>query len=97
MTEGERVKLYNDLSDYEEVLKKIHYPAQTREIDIIHRAVDYVRGVHGRWINDSHATPVLDEKKHIVRYVGSTCSICSFDDGWSTFKFCPNCGARMKK
>ena len=94
MTEAERVQLYNDLCDYEEDLRMITYPSKTREIDIIHRAVVYVRGKTGQWKN---GTPVLDENNKIKYLVNCQCSSCGFADGKSTFKICPSCSARMQK
>ena len=96
MTEGERINLYNDLCDYEEDLKLISYPSQTKAIDIIHRAIVYVRGITARWIT-SNALPVLDENKKVIAYHNCECSSCHFIGGVSTFKLCPNCGAHMRK
>ena len=96
MTEAERIKLYNDLCDYEEDLRMITYPSQTKAIDIIHRAVIYVRGVHANWLT-SNALPILDENNKVIHYENCICSSCGFAHGTSTYRICPSCGARMAK
>ena len=95
MTEAERVNLYNDLCDLEIEMQSVMYPPKVREVDILHRAVEYVRGVKGRWIV-SNGIPVFDDKKRIIDHTGCTCDRCKFSDGRASFRFCPNCGARMK-
>ena len=80
MTEGERITLLNDLCDYEQELKTVIYPSKTRELDIVRRAIAFVRGSRAQWINNN-----------------TMCSGCGFAEGNETFKFCPSCGARMRK
>ena len=94
MTEAERINLYNDLCDYELELRQIVYPNKTREVDIIHRAVQYVRGNQARWVTRD-ALPVLNDKGNIVKYTSAKCSFCGFASGDSDYKFCPNCASRM--
>lgn len=81
MKEAERVRLYNDLTDYEMDLKSIIYPPKTKEIDMIQRAIACVRGERGKWIA-SNGTNI--------------CNRCRFDEGKSSFRYCPNCGAKME-
>lgn len=47
-------------------------------------AADVVEVVHGEWIESHVPDSILDE-----------CSICHFDCGAYSFKYCPNCGAKM--
>ena len=51
-TEGERITLLNDLCDFEQDLKVYITPPKTREIDILRRAIAFVRGSRGRWVNN---------------------------------------------
>ena len=37
----------------------------------------------GEWLND-------------INYSGWTCTNCGYHDGNAVYKYCPNCGARMK-
>lgn len=98
MTEAERINLYNDLCDYEDDLRKISYPSQTKAIDMIHRAIVYVRGTSAKWLtNTACALPVLDESNRLLYHANCTCSSCGFIGGMSTFKLCPNCGSRMRQ
>ena len=95
MTEAERVRLYNDLCDYEQELKSVLYPQKTREIDIMQRAIKFVKGEQSRWIVTG-GQPVLDENSRVMDYTGCTCERCKFSMGMSSFRYCPNCSARMK-
>ena len=52
MTEGERIRLLNDLCDYEQTLKQIIMPSPTKEIDIMRRAIAFVRGSRSKWDNN---------------------------------------------
>ena len=94
MTEADKVRLYNDLCDYEYELKEIIYPVKTREIDIVRRAIEFMRGSQGKWL--SGAVAVLNNGK-CVDEIACQCSSCGFAHGHMSFKYCPNCGARMKK
>ena len=96
MKESDRIDLYNDLSDYEQELREIVFPNMSREINIIHRAVQYVRGNQARWIT-KNAVPVFNDDKTIAYYSSCTCSSCSFASGLSTYRFCPSCASRMLK
>ena len=96
MLEAERVRLYNDLCDYEQELKGVLLPRKTREIDIIHRAATYVRGERSRWVvSGAGCLPVFDGDK-ICDFVNATCENCKFGGGRASFRFCPNCGAKMR-
>lgn len=46
-------------------------------------AADVAPVVRGRWIDVEGSTL-------------STCSVCGFDAGAYTFRYCPNCGAKME-
>ena len=95
MTEAERTMLYNDLIDYELELKGIYYPPKDREINILRRAQKAVAGERSKWIL-SDAKGVYDEHGNAIEYLNCTCEKCKFSRGVSTFRYCPNCGARMK-
>ena len=47
-------------------------------------AADVVEMRHGRWLPSDIPDSILDK-----------CSECGFDTGAFTFRFCPNCGAKM--
>ena len=97
MLEAERVRLYNDLCDLEQEMKNVVLPRKTREIDILHRAVTYVRGVQSRWIVSGGAClPILDQNHRVIDYENATCEKCKFTGGRASFKYCPSCGAKMK-
>ena len=93
MTESERITLYNDLCDYEQDLFNVVHPPQTKAIDIVHRAVAYVRGTSAHWAG---GVDVLDKNGNLLRRDYCTCSACGFSRGSSDFKHCPNCTAKMK-
>lgn len=46
--------------------------------------VDVEPVVHGRWVDNGVPDSML-----------SACSVCNFDTGAYTFRYCPRCGARM--
>lgn len=95
MTEAERITLYNDLCDYEQDLRAIMYPPQTKAIDTIHRAIAFVRGNKADWIR-SGGTHVYDDLGNLIRTDFCTCSSCGFTRGSSDFKYCPYCASKMK-
>ena len=94
MTEAERVRLYNDLCDYEQDLQLITIPPRTKEIDIIRRAITYVRGTNAHWIK----TPLsqVDTSEMFPFTTAMECSSCHFANGRSDFRICPQCSARMR-
>ena len=47
-------------------------------------AADVAPVVHGRWVSNGIPDSIL-----------SGCSACGFSCGASSFRYCPNCGARM--
>jgi hypothetical protein len=47
-------------------------------------AADVVEVRHGRWLPSGIPDSILDK-----------CSECGFDTGAFTFRYCPNCGAKM--
>ena len=96
MTEGERITLYNDLCDYKEELQGIHYPSQTRQIDILSRAILFVRGTRANWLKQPNSVATFQDQKFIY-FSPVKCSSCAFPYGRSDFRICPNCGARMQK
>ena len=96
MTEGERVQLYNDLCDYKDELEQISYPSQTRRINILARAVAYVRGDSARWLPMEDTQQIIKDNR-LVYLFPMQCSSCRFDRGFSDFKLCPQCGCRMQK
>lgn len=53
------------------------------EVEAIHSA-DVAPVVHGRWIESDIPGSMLDK-----------CTECGFRCGAYTFRFCPNCGAKM--
>ena len=95
MTEGERVRLYNDLCDYEQDLRMVTIPPRTREIDIINRAIAYVRGTTSKWIATPDSVQRFDPKGRVY-VINMECRECKFQGGLSTYRICPQCGARMK-
>ena len=95
MTEGERVRLYNDLCDFMDDLKSITYPPQTKQIDILSRAVMFVRGSTAVWQRGTDSTQVPSQTKAFA-YYPCTWSFCHFASGRTDYKFCPSCGTRMK-
>lgn len=53
-------------------------------------AADVAPVVHGRWVPFEHWV-------HKTFWRGKACSVCNANIGHKTvFKFCPNCGARMR-
>ena len=94
MTEAERVRLYNDLCDYEQDLQLITIPPRTKEIDIIRRAIAYVRGVNAHWIKTPSSQ--VDTSGHIPVSTSMECSSCHFANGRSDFRICPQCSARLR-
>ena len=96
MTEGERIQLYNNLCDFKEELEEIHYPPQTRKIDILRRAIDYVRGNPARWLKLPDTQQIVSDGR--LKYLfPCECSSCGFARGFSDFKLCPQCGSRMQR
>lgn len=95
MKEAERVELYNDLCDFEQELMQITFPPQTRKLDIIHRAIVYVKGERAKWESDGSSVAVLDGNGRMLYLADVKCSACGFR-AHSDYKFCPNCRARMK-
>ena len=93
-TEHERIRLYNDLCDYREEVKDI-YPPQTRRIDTLTRAIQFVRGTTGVWKPTAESEPILING----RAVGSTNCVCSVggETGRSNYRLCPQCGAKMHR
>ena len=96
MTEGERVQLYNSLCDFKEELEEIHYPPQTKKIDILRRAIDYVRGTPARWLSTADTQQIVKGNRLVYSFP-CRCSVCAFDRGFSDFKLCPQCGSRMQR
>ena len=94
-TEAERVTLYNDLCDLEEDYRLITYPSKTKEIDVIRRAIRFVRGNQAKWEHGSSTIPVASENSGRY-YINCTCSACGFELGHSNYRICPNCGSRMR-
>ena len=93
MTEGERVQLYNDLCDWRDALAEITFPPQTKNIDILSRAITYVRGDTAKWLRtEASKTQVIGDRTHLAPVA---CSRCSFPRGSSDFRVCPQCGAKM--
>lgn len=69
-----------------------HYPVWFAEQIANLPAADVVEVVHGKWIKYEE-----ESKKHIetIYY----CSACQNWDAWGEtekYKYCPNCGARMR-
>ena len=96
MTENERVELYNDLCDFKSDLQMICYPPQTRQIDILSRAIAYVKGTSAKWEKSNDSKDFFNDERFAF-FAPSTCSSCHFAHGRSDFRRCPNCGARMQK
>lgn len=96
MTDGERVQLYNDLCDFKDELEQIHYPVQTKKIDIIRRAIEYVRGNPAKWLSTEDTQQILSENR-LAYLFPVKCSVCGFKRGFSDFKYCPQCISRMQK
>lgn len=96
MTEAERVTLYNDLCDFRDDLKVIHYPPQTKQIDILTRAISYVRGDQAKWLRLPESVTDVDANRMPFTFP-MQCSSCKFSWGRSDFLLCPKCGSRMKK
>ena len=95
MTEGERVAIYNDLCDWRDELAQITYPSQTKRIDILTRAIAYVRGETAKWLTtESTDSLTLTDGRTIIAPVA--CSRCAFSRGASDFRFCPQCGTKIK-
>ena len=94
MNEAERVRLYNDLIDFKDDLQQISYPPQTRNIDILKRAIEYVRGSSAHWTPAKDATADIIDRHPVV--YPCQCSSCHFAYGRSDFKLCPSCGAVMR-
>lgn len=49
-------------------------------------AADVAPVVHGKWGDNGISGSMLVK-----------CSVCGFDCGASSFSYCPNCGARMRR
>ena len=96
MTEAERVQLYNDLCDLKSDMQEISYPPQTRQVDILSRAISFVKGVHAKWLKQPNSINTYSND-HLLYYSPTTCSSCHFAQGRSDFRICPNCGARMQR
>ena len=97
MTERERINLYNDLCDFKSDLQAVYFPPQTKQIDIITRAISYVRGTQAKWVHTPQSEHEYAPNGALLRTSHCTCSSCGFADGRSDFRICPNCGARMQK
>ena len=97
MTEGERIQLYNGLCDFKEELEGISYPSQTSKIDLLRRAIEYVRNSPARWLemSDSEVDSVVNEPR-LPYMFPRKCSSCGFARGFSDFRLCPQCGCRMQ-
>ena len=97
MKEGERIQLYNDLCDYKAELEEISYPSQTRKIDILRRAIEYVRNSKAQWLDMSNeeVDKVVNDA-HLPYIFPRKCSSCGFTRGFADFKLCPQCGSRMQ-
>lgn len=95
MTEGERVEIYNALIDWRDELSQITIPSQSKRIHVLSGAIAYLRGTTAQW------QPTNETKTEIInsRPVASpcTCSSCRFARGFSDYRFCPQCGARMQR
>ena len=96
MKEGERIQLYNDLCDYKAELEEISYPSQTRKIDILRRAIEYVRGNSARWLTSPDTQRIIHDNR-LAYLFPCECSCCHFDRGFSDFRLCPQCGSRMQR
>ena len=97
MNEGERVQLYNDLFDFKSELEEISYPSQTRKIDILRRAIEYVRNTHARWLPmDAIDVDKVMNDVHLPYIFPRKCSSCGFARGFADFRICPQCGSRMQ-
>jgi hypothetical protein len=69
-----------------------HYPSWFAEQIADLPAADVVEVVHGEWIKYEE-----ESKKHIENIY--YCSACQNWDAWGEtekYKYCPNCGARMR-
>ena len=96
MIEGERVQLYNELCDFKEELEGIHFPPQTKKIDTLRRAIEYVRGTPAKWLTTADTQQMMNDNRLLYLFP-CKCSLCGFNRGFSDFKLCPQCGSRMQK
>lgn len=96
MRDGDRIQVYNDLCDFKDELEQIHYPSQTRRIDILKRAIDYVKGTPAHWNSTTETQQIFSDERYVYSFP-CTCSGCGFARGFSDFKLCPQCGCRMQK
>ena len=96
MTERERIALYNDLCDFKEELSLIRLPPQTKKINTLSRAIEYVYGTTAKW----QKTPDTCEEfvgERLVALTQMQCSACRFAHRRTDFKYCPNCGTKIAK
>jgi len=97
MTEGERIQLYNELCDFKSELEEIHYPTQTKKIDILRRAIEYVRNQPAQWLmmSNEEVDKVINDPSLPYTFPRK-CSACGFNKGFFGFRLCPQCGRRMQ-
>ena len=95
MTEGERIEIYNALMDWRDELSHITIPSQSKRIHVLSQAIAFIRGTVACWQPTKETTTkVIDS--HPVAFP-CKCSSCAFARGFSDFRFCPQCGARMQR
>ena len=97
MKEGERIQLYNDLTDFKYELEQVSYPTQTKKIDILRRAIEYVRNTTARWLPmDNKEVDAVVNDARLPYIFPRKCSSCGFARGFADFRICPQCGSRMQ-
>lgn len=69
-----------------------------KEVHSIDRVVVYADGVEREYLMPLPAVEERNEGHWIndTNYSGWTCTNCGYHDGCAVYKYCPNCGARMK-
>ena len=85
------------MEDYEELMLQISdvmREANRVRPELSHeQAVKNIRGIverHGKWIEND-----IPEDEDVPESVLSKCSICGYQLGAHSFKYCPICGVRM--